>query len=274
MKGHRQFLALATAFALTLTMGCKGVDLAAMQAKATGLLTKFKPQIETGLTTLKGLTERTDALPKDLPVVGGLLEKLKGQGANLDKVKAALEGLPAQLGTAVKDGKGQPEIDKLVADADANATKELDALKTGLDESEKAVAAAEAEAKVAAVKAAAAKLGETVGAPFAVQTAKLDELLAKAKAVPAETAGLADFVKGLEALKAEADKARATLDGTAAKVEAAGTDAAAGQAAVDAATTEVTAMTTKLEQGLAPEADKLNAIIATVPPAPAAGEVK
>ncbi len=265
MKGHRQVFAIAAAFALSLAMGCKGVDLAAMQAKATGLVTKYKPQLEEGLTKLKDLTTRTDALPKDLPVVGGLVDKLKGQGANLDKVKGMLEGLPGQLGTAVKEGKGQEEIDKVLTETDTNAGKELEAVKKGLAEAETEVATAENDAKVLAAKTAASKLQETVGGPFSVQATKLEELANKARAVPAETAGAAELVKGLEELRAEVNKARATLDGTGTKVEAAGSDAAAIQAAVDATTAEVTAVTKKLEETLPAHTEKLNAVLAAVP---------
>lgn len=251
MKGHQKLAALLfAAIALTLATGCKGVDVAALQAKATGLVEKFKPQIETGLTTVKGLLERADGLPKDMPVVGGLIEKLKGQSASLDKVKGLLDGLPGQVATAAKEGKGEADITKLLAEVDTAATTGLGEVTAVLAESDKAVAEAEVEAKTLAVKANAAKLGESVGAPFMAQLTKLDELLAKVKGMPEGTAGAAELVTALDALKVEADKAKATLDGTAAKVEAAGADLAAAQVAIDATTTEVGAATTKLETEL------------------------
>jgi hypothetical protein len=274
MKGHRQVIAIAAAFAL-FAVGCKGVDLAAMKTKAEGLVAKYAPELDKGLSKVTELITRKDALPADLPVVGALTDKLKGQRENIEKLQGMLKGLPGQLGTAVKDGKGQEDIDKMLTEADANAGKELEAVKKGLAEAETEVATAENDAKVLAAKTAASKLPETVGGPFSVQATKLEELAMKARAIAPETAGAAELVKGLEELRAEANKARATLDGTGAKVEAAGADAAAIQAAVDATTAEVTAVTKKLEETLPAHTEKLNAVLAAVPPAaPAEPEQK
>lgn len=266
MKAHHKVAALVFA-AVALTLGaCKGVDLAALQGKATSLVEKYKPQLEAGLGTVKGLLEKADGLPKDLPVVGGLVEKLKGQSGQLDKVKGLLDGLPGEVAAAAKSGKGEEDIHKLLAGVDSQVKQGLDETTAALEESKKAVEAAEGEAKAAAVKAAVAGLGESVGAPLAAQTAKVDEALGKAKAFPEGTAGAADLVTALTALKAEADKAKATLDGTAAKVEAAGADAAAAQAAIDTTTSEVSAATKKLEAELPALLEKLAALSAAPVP--------
>jgi len=240
--------------------GCKGVDLAAMQAKATGLATKYAPQLDSGLTSLQGLMKRTDELPKDMPVVGGLMEKLKSQSANLEKVKGLLAGLQGQVATAAKDGKGDAGITKLLGDVDAQVGTELGTVTTALTEVETSVATAETEAKAAASKIAINKLSETVGASLASQTAKLDELVVKAKAMPAETAGLAEIIAALDGLKAEADKAKATLDGAAAKLAEAGADAVVAQAVIDTTTTEVSATSTKLETEITALNEKLAAL--------------
>lgn len=262
MKTHPKTIALAiAALAITLSVGCKGVDLAAMQAKATGLATKYAPQLESGLTSLQGLLKRTDELPKDMPVVGGLVEKLKTQGANLEKVKGMLAGLSAQVATAAKDGKGDADITKLLGDVDAQVGTELGQVTTALTEVETGVATAETEVKAAALKGAVDKLGETVGAPLAVQMGKIDELVAKAKAMPPETVGVEGIIMALQGLKAEGEKAKATLDGVAVKVTEAGADAAAAQAVIDAATTEVGATTTKLEGEVTGLAEKLAGLV-------------
>lgn len=268
MNGHRNLVGIAL-IAVAL-IGCKGVDLAALQTKATGLVEKYKPQVESGLTTVKDLLGRTNELPKDLPVVGGLVDKLTAQGGALEKVKGMLEGLPGQVASAAKEGKGQEDITKLLATAETSVGTELGNVTTALGEAANGVAAAEVEAKTAAIKAATAKLGETVGAPLAAQATKLDELITKAKALPAETAGLAPIATALDALKVEADKAKATVDGAAAKVEAAGADAKAAQAVIDQVTTEVGTATKKLETELPGLAEKLGALT----PAPAADFAK
>ncbi|HRE89503.1 MAG TPA: OmpA family protein [Myxococcota bacterium] len=263
MKGHHKFAVLmCAAVALTLATGCKGVDVAALQAKATGLVEKYKPQLETGLNTAKELLAKAEGLPKDLPVVGGLVDKIKGQAGNLDKVKGLLDGLPGQVATAAKDGKGETEITKLLGEVETQAQTGLTEATAALAESNKAVAEAEVEAKKLEVKSGVEKLGESVGAPLAAQVAKLEELLAKAKALPGDNVAAAEIVAGLEVLKGEADKAKATLDGAAKKVEEAGADLIAAQAAVEQTTTEVTAATKTLETELPKFEEKLAALAA------------
>lgn len=274
-RGHSRFaVCVFVAVSLTL-MGCKGVDVAALQAKATGLVDKYKPQLETGLSTAKDLLKRADELPKDLPVVGGLVDKIKGQAGNLEKLKGMLDGLPGQVATAAKEGKKEAEITQMLGAVDAEAQKGFSEVTAVLAESNNTMAKAEVEAKRIAIDNHLEKLGETVGAPLAAQVVKLEELTARANALPENGDVRAEVLAMLGVLKGEADKARALIDTTGKMVEEAGPDLIAAQAVIDETAVEVGATTRTLEEELPKIAAKLGAPAAEFAKALATGfEVK
>lgn len=258
-RGHSRFAVWVFVAVSLALMGCKGVDVAALQAKATGLVDKYKPQLEAGLSTAKDLLKRADELPKDLPVVGGLVDKIKGQAGNLDKLKGMLDGLPGQVATAAKDGKKEAEITQMLGAVDAEAQKGFSEVTAVLAESNNTMAKAEVEAKRIAIDNHLEKLGETVGAPLAAQVVKLEELTARANALPEDGDVRAEVLAMLGVLKGEADKARALIDATGKKVEEAGPDLIAAQAVIDETAVEVGAATRTLEEELPKVAAKLGA---------------
>ncbi|MFO0747099.1 MAG: OmpA family protein [Myxococcota bacterium] len=263
---------IVVAFALSAA-ACKGKDLTAMKAQALGLVDKYKPQLQSGITTVEALLQKAKGLPAETPGIGDLVGKLTGQADNLAKLKGLLDGVPAQVDAAVKAGK-EDDLKKVMTSVDADVGGGLKASDAVLADVQKNVDVLEADARIAAVKKSAAALGEKLGPPLAADTTKLDDAIAKAKALPQDAAGVADLMKALDVQKTAATAARAKLDGAVAQVDGllANKDLAGAEKAVEAVGTEVDDLTKKLEAELTGLLAKLTEL-AGAAPAPVAGEV-
>jgi len=247
-------------------LGACGKDLSKLKDQAIGLATKYKPQVESGLKTVTGLLDQAKTLPADLPVVGGLVQKLAGQKDNLVKLQGVLEGLPGQAEAAAKAGK-EDDLKKLITTVDTEVGAGVKAAETVAAEGKNELQAAKAQATEATVKAAVAKLGE-LAPPLTAAIAKVDEKLAAWKAMPQDTLGLADVIKAAEDLEREGDATKVALDAAVVSdvPKAFDKDAAAGTALVEELTTRVTTATKKLETDIAALETK---VAASSGPAPA-----
>lgn len=146
---------LIAALAL-LVSGCgKKVDLTKIKAQAFELAGKYAPQVSGLLGKVGDLTARAGALPDSIPGKAVALKAIEGQKANIDKLKAALDGYAGKVEGAAKTGK-KAEVEKVITGLQGDMDKGIADATTGLTEATKTVESAEGEAKAAAAAAATA----------------------------------------------------------------------------------------------------------------------
>lgn len=264
--------ALAVLTAMALVVGaCKGKDLNALKAQALGLVDKYKPQIQSGLTTVEALLTKTKALPAETQGVAGYVAKLNDQTGALTKLKALVEAAPAAVDQAVKAGDTDG-LEKVKASLDGEVASGLKASDTVLADVQKNVDGLVADYRVTEVKKAAGSLDSRLAPGLAAALAKVDEVEAKVKALPPETAGLADFQKTLEVQRTAGTQARAKLDGVVAQVDAAltGKDIAGAERLVESVGQDVADITKKMEVDTLELQKKVAALANPAPAADAA----
>jgi outer membrane protein OmpA-like peptidoglycan-associated protein len=229
--------------------GC-GKDLSPLKAKALGLVDTYRPQLESGLKTVGGLLDQAKTLPADTPVVGDLVKKLGDQKGNLEKLQGLLAEIPGKVESATKEGK-EEELTKLVGTLETDVGGGIAAATTAATESGKVIEATKTELVGKTQKDGTAKIAELGGALNAA-IAKLDAQIATWKGMPADAPGVADALKGAEALKATADAAATTLAGAPARIDesAKANDPAALGALVATLTGEIEGATKKIETEL------------------------
>lgn len=157
-KTSTVIVTLIAALALLIS-GCgKKVDLTKIKAQAFELAGKYAPQVSGLLGKVGDLTARAGALPDSIPGKAVALKAIEGQKANIDKLKAALDGYAGKVEGAAKTGK-KAEVEKVITGLQGDMDKGIADATTGLAEATKTVESAEGEAKAAAAAAAAAAAG-------------------------------------------------------------------------------------------------------------------
>lgn len=207
------FATLATAAA-----GCDSPDLNALKARALGIADKYRPQVQSGLTTVQSILAKAKTLPAETPGLSELTARLGPVTATLDKLKAALDALPAQADAAVQAGDGAA-LKALATGTEETVGAGLKSTDGVLAEAQTKVEALHQDASIATARKRAAAAPEALGPPLAATTAKVEDALAKARALPTDKPGVAELVKSLEAKQVQVAHAKTLLDGLVASVE-------------------------------------------------------
>lgn len=134
--------------ALVLAGCSKGVDLTKVKAQAFELLGTYGPKVSGLLGKAGDLSTRAQALPDSVPGKVRALQALRGQAANITKLKNLLDGYGARIETAAKTGK-KAEVEQAMAAFTTEMDTGVAAATAELATVSKTVEAAEVEAKAA-----------------------------------------------------------------------------------------------------------------------------
>ena len=140
-KTSTVILTLFAAFALVFA-GCKkAADLTKIKAQALELVGTYGPKVSGLLGQVGELTGKANALPDSIPGKAAALKAIEGQEANIDKLKAALDGYAGNVDKAVKTGK-KAEVEKTITNFTTDMDNGVKAATTGLAEVATTVTAA------------------------------------------------------------------------------------------------------------------------------------